>query len=496
MAITNFPEKIDSEINLIDDINEKGLSEYEKKKKVVMMCLDVDESWNFRNLKSTIDDLSEKDFLNLFEGNTEYNYKISNKNFQELVIKFENFQAILPIWYEDEDSHEYLKKLWEKYPSIEHLREKSLEELEQEESLKEIDFIKWNIKYKKQFRKLINESLDYKAGEIYTFLKNDYFYLDSLIASALVCKDKLKYSSCDEKGYYNSNIEKITNKITHSICEKYSKVKIDNNKPTSGMIIKTKKKLIEYYSRANSTLRGFNTLLPLFQNQKLRESIILISKTKDFLDGPILDYFNITLNLLELTSSVFSLYEEFEIYRKNQNAFTEALEEIKNNFKTHKNEIGILPDNTDLALDKIIDVAIKITEDRQNLLDLIDVLNNIIEEEKEKKKKNTNKIIFRALTIIASGIGVIATGGGAAIIWTASGIICGGDFIIKLKKNKKIKQNIKGYKNTLEKAKSQELIIRYELENVIKELYRERKSENLPYHIKKIVFDENKTYEY
>ena len=85
----------------------------------------------YRKFRPEVKKLDSESFKNMFSGNKNYNYNIRNKiHFNQLVTKFENFKFLLEEWYEDKDTYIYIKQLWEKYISIESLKDKKEEEIE------------------------------------------------------------------------------------------------------------------------------------------------------------------------------------------------------------------------------------------------------------------------------------------------------------------------------------------------------------------------------
>ena len=85
---------------------------------------------SYRKFLPEIRKLDSNSFKNMFYGNKNYNYNIKNKfQFSQLLNKFENFKFLLEEWYEENDKYIYIKELWEKYISIESLRDKEENEI-------------------------------------------------------------------------------------------------------------------------------------------------------------------------------------------------------------------------------------------------------------------------------------------------------------------------------------------------------------------------------
>ena len=115
----------------------------------------------YRKFLPEIRKLDSNSFKNMFCGNKNYNYVIKNKpQFNQLLNKFENFKFLLEEWYEDTDTYAYIIELWEKYISIESLRDKKEKEIEDFLSEKKIHYISWPQRIKEQFLKIIQNTKD------------------------------------------------------------------------------------------------------------------------------------------------------------------------------------------------------------------------------------------------------------------------------------------------------------------------------------------------
>ena len=70
-----------------------------------------------------IEEFNSEQIENLLKGERNYEYPIKNKDiFINLVLKFDNFEAITLKWYQKEENYKYLKQLWLKYICIEDIR--------------------------------------------------------------------------------------------------------------------------------------------------------------------------------------------------------------------------------------------------------------------------------------------------------------------------------------------------------------------------------------
>ena len=63
-------------------------------------------------MASFIEEFNSEQIGNLLKGERNYEYPIKNKDiFINLVLKFDNFEAITLKWYQKEENYKYLKQL-------------------------------------------------------------------------------------------------------------------------------------------------------------------------------------------------------------------------------------------------------------------------------------------------------------------------------------------------------------------------------------------------
>lgn len=192
----------------------------------------------------------------MFYGNKNYNYNIKNKfQFSQLLNKFENFKFLLEEWYEGNDKYIYIKELWEKYISIESLRDKEENEIVNFLSEKKIQYISWPQIIKEQFLKIIQNTKD----TIIYACKQSFQKLPELMKNLL---NKL-YSVSE---YCRKNGKEILAKLSKNIIFKILKERLNFNSKTIAFLSDTIMDLISNGGKViNLVLGNGASIIDLFQ---------------------------------------------------------------------------------------------------------------------------------------------------------------------------------------------------------------------------------------
>ena len=210
----------------------------------------------YRKFRPEVKKLDSKSFKNMFSGNKNYNYNIRNKiHFNQLVTKFENFKFLLEEWYEDKDTYIYIKQLWEKYISIESLKDKKEEEIENFLTEKKIDYASWPQRIKDQFLNIIQNT---KNTIIFTF-KQSYQKLPNLMKSLL--NNLYKFSEyCREKG--NKLFSNLSKNQIFILAKYLFNIDINNYPSFASLISQTvssfEKKALEFALENGASLLNIN----------------------------------------------------------------------------------------------------------------------------------------------------------------------------------------------------------------------------------------------
>ena len=110
----------------------------------------------FSNHLDEMMNLDDEAFFELFEGNTSYNYKTSNKSFKQLVQKFEDNKELTLEYYDKEKYYNCVLALW-KANILQKLKAAN-DQNTQNEILKKnkIDTSKWDNEFRDYFEIIIN----------------------------------------------------------------------------------------------------------------------------------------------------------------------------------------------------------------------------------------------------------------------------------------------------------------------------------------------------
>ena len=136
----------------------------ESARKIINYLLE-DDIDDFSRWLPFIEDFNSEQIENLLKGKRDYEYPVKNKDiFINLVLKFDNFEAITLKWYQKEENFKYLKQLWLKYIAIEDIRillkdDKNDEKLINYLESKEINYSEWPKEVKDEFKKFAKRTV-------------------------------------------------------------------------------------------------------------------------------------------------------------------------------------------------------------------------------------------------------------------------------------------------------------------------------------------------
>ena len=140
----------------LSDISGKNDFNINKAKILLIELLKADSKY-YRNLIDEVNIMPENEFIELFNGNVEFNFSSSKKLYlQRLCYKINKFYNILYQWYEDETKYEYIKELWEKNIDIESLKIKNENDIFDYLSSEIKNFINWDDNIRRQLINLIH----------------------------------------------------------------------------------------------------------------------------------------------------------------------------------------------------------------------------------------------------------------------------------------------------------------------------------------------------
>jgi len=414
----------------------------------------------YRKFRPEVKKLDSKSFKNMFSGNKNYNYNIRNKiHFNQLVTKFENFKFLLEEWYEDKDTYIYIKQLWEKYISIESLKDKKEEEIENFLTEKKIDYASWPQRIKDQFLNIIQNT---KNTIIFTF-KQSYQKLPNLMKSLL--NNLYKFSEyCQEKG--NKLFSSLSKNQIFILAKYLFNIDINNFPSFASLISQTvssfEKKALEFALENGASLLNIN---PENYSESLKGE-----------NGPILGASIYSIMAFYNLYNSYNNYENTKSQMIKINGYEKKIDEIELDFEMHRKKIEDLSNNKALNLleyNSELENCVKlIREDKEKIIKIIEGIKKLIDQNNEQKK---DKILDIAGSVVKVGIGIIgglSVKGVSRLINFGGAIMNGGSAILDALTINKLNENIEKLEIILAKAKKIESKIDNELKK-LKELIEE-----------------------
>jgi hypothetical protein len=288
------------------------------------------------------------------------------------------------------------------------------------------------------------------------YFSADYGDFDELIKNSTNCKktaEKNDESYCNKT--LNANIDTSMSRIIKTFIPDFMKKikkEIENlpenlKKKDEEMAIMTivnsklskgnEKKLIQkvmkiYREKTSYNFFGYNKecekLKVLFQRFNAEDGKYAWSQGKvhfkemNFADkaefgfsNKIIKHAVLGLSVANLAYSVMHLTKTFLDYENFSLEFREKLNLIKQKFMRHQQEVKLIPEDVDLAIEQIIDCSKKFSQDLQEVEELMAGINEAINGVRNEK----NKSIFN----------MIGSGGGAIISLFAASVTKGDDSI-------------------------------------------------------------------
>jgi len=458
----------------------------------------------YKSLLPEVLNLSSEEFRQLFEGNSDYDFNVKNKDkFHLLALKFENFRFLLSEWYtKGENYYECLKDIWNNFNDLNNL--KNLDEYSLEKKLNNLCVSKfWTNEIKDDFKRLINFSVDL-SEKFQVFLQEKYTQLDEIIKnikkSKKAVETKEKENNEKKNMIFDESTKSVINSILDSVASKFFenlKSEYNNNNISteeSNKITKftenEKQNLIKSValkyatgdlgqfklSDALETAKNLSTQInydKLFSKDTIKK-IDIIAKNK------IAAHAILGLSFLSLCNNIYSTYQLFQDSRSKIKELNERLNVIESNFIRHKNEIPFI-NGKDYEKDmrKIEDIRLKFEEDKDNLEQLINDIDSALADQKSEKNKRIYQAIYSAFLTAGAGLAGGLSKGSNKIEYASAGIFGGVSVVNNIVDIAKLQKNISEYKKLLKKARNLE----NEIQNEIKGLdqkYIEAQKGHLP----------------
>ena len=443
-----------------------GLSKYQdihQKREMAEYLLSNDINL-FKRYVEEVKKLDDEDFYELFEGNTEYNYKTTlKKEFRQLAQKFEDNNDLIIEWYHDENYYEWVLQIWR--PNILQKMKSAETEDEKKAILKrhKIDISKWDDKFRDYFQIIINENPKKDLAErMKNYIQHDYGNFDELIKSVNHCKKKV--TSGEEDSHCNkvlgANLDTVMNRILKEFVPKFIKditnegenifnerkkkeeEKAINTIKEKGLTESQEKSLInevkkifnrnekEANKKCNkndekdviSSLFEFNKeyedlekLGAKFNTEQTFEwddeeeiekedlkfnKLSIREKGEVLFSNKMVKHAILGLSLANVSYSALHLAKTFMEYNRYSEQFAKRLNEIKQKFQSHQNDVTLIDEDIDIAIEQIIKCGQNFQSDLDEVNELISEITDAINGVKNQR----NNTIFN---MIASTGGLI-----------------------------------------------------------------------------------------
>jgi hypothetical protein len=448
-----------------------GLSKYQdidQKRKFVVFLLSSDLNVFKKHLEE-VRQLSDNEFNELFEGNTDFNFSVNNiKQFKQLVQKFEDNKELLEQFYNKEEYYDYVLQIWKKN-ILQKLKEPN-DKKEKDQILidNKIDTSKWDDEFKNDFQSIINtKPIKELAERMKNYIEADYGNFDELIKNVNKCKNRVKKT---EKNHCNlilgANLNTSMNRVLKEFVPKFLKDitnEIENipflfkkkekekaiDEVKSKMLSSTEEKELideikkiyeksetekndlgffdvnKEFEQLNNLSHKFNEEHPddefdeLFdlgnestENNGLKfEGLKFEEKANAVFSNKMIKHAILGISLANSTYSVLHCANTLMNYKLFSQEFRERLDSIKNNFEKHQSNVKLIPDDIDEAIQQVIKCGQDFNQDLEDIEELINDINNAINGVKTERNSSILNLIGSSGGLIIGIFGLAVTKG-------------------------------------------------------------------------------------
>jgi len=462
-------EKGNIDANIIT-VGEPKYQNIEQKRKMAEFLLNSDLNIFKRHLPE-VQKLNDEDFNELFEGNTEYKFNVSNeREFRQLAQKFEDNKEILIQFYENEKYYSYILQIWR--PNILQSLKAAESKEKKDEILKryKIDISKWDDNFKDNFTIIIYTPPieDLLAKRFKNYIEADYGDFDELIKNIDTSKKKVQN---DEESHCNktlrANLETTMTKVLKDMVPNYlqnlqkelpnlySQIK-DKEKMNaiqdilnSGLTKKNEKMLIkkvkQIYEKKEFDPLKFNFNQESEKLKKLSEKFNrtnyyettawlgdhvkfygtdISEKAEVVFSNKIVKDAILGLSMANLTYSVSHVSQTLMNYNQFSEEFKNRIGIIRKNFTQHQSEVKIIDEeeDVDILLEQIIEMGKKFNQDLSDVNELMGDIDDAINNVKTEKNKSIFNIVISGGGLVVGLAGMSLTKGNDSIDYAKASV--------------------------------------------------------------------------
>ena len=454
-------EKGNIDVNILT-VGESKYQDIGQKRKMAEFLLGSDLNIFKRHLPE-VKKLNDEEFNELFEGNTEYKFNVSNeREFRQLAQKFQDNKEILIQFYGNEEYYSCILQIWR--PNILQSLKSAESQQKKDEILRrhKIDISQWDDNFRDDFTIIIDTPPieDLLAQRFKNYIQADYGDFDELIKNVDRCKKKVQN---DEESHCNktlrANLETSMSKVIKDMIptylknlEKelpniYSQVK-DKEKENairdildSGLRKENEKKLIdkvkkiyekqefdplsfdfnkesnkikelgEKFNREDYAKYAFGEDVVVFKGTDISEKAEVIFSNKIVKDAVL------GLSMANLTYSVSHLNQTLMNYNQFSEQFKSRIDIIRKNFYKHQSEVKIIDDeeDVDILIEQITVIGQKFNQDLSDVNELIEEIKDAINNVKTEKNKTIFNMVLSGGGIVVGFVGMTVTKGNDSI---------------------------------------------------------------------------------
>ena len=461
-------------------------------RKLVTDLLNSDIDY-YKNQLGDVLKLNSENFRKLFDGDSDYDYPVANKNkFKKLALKFENCTILLNEWYlKDDNYHECLKDIWTGFNVLFELAK--LPEDALEKKLDKICKSKcWTFEIREQFKGIIQNSTD-MSNKFKIFLNKDYKELSDVIKqiknTQKAIEKKEKDNNEDKNKILDENAKSVMEGILNSAIPAFldnlnsdftkNNISIGESDKITKFTDNQKQQLIKstLLKYSSGDIGTFDLTKALEDAKTLAENINYVNlfsgdtkkKLSIVVNNKMAAHTILGLSFLNLCNGIYGTYELFSKSMKQIKSFNDRLNTIESSFLKHKREIPLIDcDNYEEAMRKIEELALKFEDDRNNLQQIINEIEEAINDQKSEKNKRIFQAITSGIVGVGSGIAGGLSKGTNKVEFALASIFSGVNTLGKTVDVVKLHDNIKEYKKLLTRAKNLENQIKQEINNLNK----------------------------
>lgn len=425
-AIEETNETIVTPLFNVDDLNQK--------RKLAIFLVENDYKM-YHSFLSEIKNMDDKEFKNLFEGNTNYKFNNSSPRFKELVQKFEDNYEFISEWYNKDDYYKYMLPLW-KCNIIQQLKGKDKEE--QEKILKNngIETSNWNSEFRNHFQSIIIKSQKDLSESLKNYIEADFGDFDEYVKISVHCKQNIENNEetkCGKilisnletnmynllkkfvPGFYKSYLDDLKNmpndlknKQEEAAIQKLIDSGISENK-SKALIQKLMKKYEKnkYTGKfePNKELKNVKDFSIKFNKGQIDE-LRFKDKANIFFSNNMIKHATLGISIITLSYSILHLDQRFNDYENFKQEIVLRLRKIRQSFQNHKGQVSIIPKDVDEAAEYIKKLNAEFHKDLEEVNLLISDINDAINKQKTERNKSIFQLLFSA---VGSGTGIFAT---------------------------------------------------------------------------------------